>query len=169
MKTQTLYVIILIFILFYTSGCGSKLDHYANVRDLIMVQSGESFHTTFELAVKTDNLGIIQNYVRDIDIDTEDYEISNIEKVEIGIYKVEPEQKTKLVEKIVYVDVKKINRKLKRAGYETVAQNITEDEVSLGLIKESGRKQNGVGYFILIKQDDFILVKVDADFKRISD
>lgn len=168
MKTNTTGLIIFIILMFSTYGCGNKLDHYSDVRDFIMDQTGESFQTTFEVAVTSDNLGIIQNYVRDIDLDIEDYQVNNIEKIEIGRYKVISNQNTGLYEHPVHADIEKMIRKLKSAGYETIIRDITEGEVSLGLVKESRRKQSGTGYLIRINPHNFILIKVDADFKKIN-
>lgn len=167
MKTNTTGLIILIILMFSTYGCGNKLDHYSDVRDFIMDHTGESFQTTFEVAVTTDNLGVIQNYVRDIDLDTENYQINSIEKIEIGRYKVASDQSTRLTDTIFLPNVEKMTRVLKRSGYETMIQKNTEDEISLGLVKESRKNQLGAGYFIMINPDNFILIKVDADFQKI--
>ncbi len=167
MKTNTTGLIIFIILMFSTYGCGNKLDHYSDVRDFIMDQTGESFQTTFEVTVTSDNLSIIQNYVRDIDLDIEDYQVNNIEKIEIGRYKVASDQSKRLTDTIFLPNVEKMTRVLKRSGYESMIQKNTEDEISLGLVKESRKNQPGAGYFIMINPDNFILIKVDADFQKI--
>jgi|GEM_PF-1593905 len=166
MKSNTAGLIIFIILMLSAYGCGNKLDHYTDVRDFIMDYTGESFQTTFEIAVTTDNLGVIQNYVHDIDLETEDYQINSIEKIEIGRYKVASDQYTGLTDTIFLPNVEKITKKLKRSGYEPLIRKTTEDEISLGLVKESRKNQPGAGYFIRINPDNFILIKVDADFKK---
>jgi len=167
MKTQTTMFFIAVFFILTINGCAGKLDNFDDVRDYIMNESGESFRTTFEFAVKTDNLGIIRDHVKDLDFDTGDYKVSGIEKVEIGMYRVRDDETVRLTDNFELVDVKKMTQRLRRAGYETIIRSTSADEISLGLIKESRGSRKGAGYFIQLKPDQFVVVKVDADFSKL--
>lgn len=167
MKTHVPLFLILLPVFITVSGCGSKLDNFNDVRDFIMNEADESFRTTVELAVNTDNLGIIGNHIRDLDFDTDDYEVSGIEKVEFGVYRVQNDRTIQVSTHLLLNDVNKMTRRLKRAGYDTIIRNKTEEELSLGLIRETRGTKKGAGYFIQLKPDRFVLVKIDGDFKKL--
>jgi len=158
--------IVTAFLTATVTGCGSKLDNFNDVRDYIIGQTGESFRTTVELSVNTDNFGIMRNHVKDFNFDTNEYHISGIEKVEFGIYRVQDCRAIHISDQLLPVDVKKMTRRLNRAGFDVIIQKLTEEEISLGLIKETSRSKPGAGYFIRLEPDNFLLVKVDGDFRK---
>jgi hypothetical protein len=167
MKAQLMLFSIAIVFFCSIIGCGAQLDTFNDVRDFIFDEAGTSFRTTLELAVNTDNLGIIRNHVRDIDFDTDDFSVSDIEKLEIGVYRLQDGATVRLTDEFHLVDVEKMTRRLKRAGYDTVIRSSSDSEVSLGLIKETRGSKKGAGYFIQLKPDQFVLVKVDAQFTKL--
>ncbi len=167
MKTQIPVVFISVFTVLIMSGCGSKLDNFDDIRDFIMHEADTPFRTTIELAIETDNLGVLRNHIKEFDFDTDDFNVSGIEKVEFGVYRVQADRTIQLSDHIATVNVNKMTRRLKRAGYDTIIQKQSEDELSLGLIKETRRSKTGAGYFIQLKPDNFVLIKVDAEFRKL--
>jgi hypothetical protein len=157
-----LAAILFFFMLF--CGC-SGLDSFGEVRDYIMKQSRESWHTQLELAVNTDDMGFISKYIRDIDLDAEHYRITGIDKVEIGVYDVRGGE-TNLVERVNDIDVGKLTRRLNRAGYDVAVNKRTDEEISVGLIRRSRPTKHGSGYFVHVTPDQFVLVKVDGYFRK---
>jgi hypothetical protein len=148
-------------------GCSGKVENFPDVRDYIMKESGEQYRTNIELALDTDNLGILKNHIEDLDLDTESYSISNIRKIEFGVYNIEGDRTIDISRYTDGAVLEKLNKRLHRAGYETVVQKREQDELSLLVIKEVKRNQTGALYFAHVKPAQFILVKVDGRFQKL--
>jgi hypothetical protein len=160
-------IILIIGISFLLSGCSGKMEHFPDVRDYIMKETAKQYRTNIELALDTDNLGLLKNHIEELDLETENYTISDIRKVEFGVYNVEGDR---TIDVSRYTDgtvLEKLRKRLKRAGYETVVQKREHDELSLLVIKEGKRNDTGVLYFAHVKPAHFILVKVDGRFQKL--